>query len=47
MLDKAKKTIALYNELTAQISSPEVLNNHLKLADLSKSLESCLFIPPK
>jgi len=36
MLDKAKKTIALYNELTAQISSPEVLNNHLKLADLSK-----------
>ncbi len=36
MLDKAKKTISIYDDLTSQISSPEVLNNHLKLAELSK-----------
>ena len=36
MLDKAKKIITQYDELTSQISSPEILNDHLKLADLSK-----------
>tara|TARA_Y100000768_G_scaffold255415_1_gene194123 strand:- start:2437 stop:3498 length:1062 start_codon:yes stop_codon:yes gene_type:complete len=36
MIDKAKKTISIYEELTSKISSPEILNDHLKLADLSK-----------
>ena len=36
MIDKAKKTISIYDELTSKISSPEILNDHLKLADLSK-----------
>ena len=36
MLDKARKIITQYDELTSQISSPEILNDHLKLADLSK-----------
>ena len=36
MLDKARKIITQYDELTSQISSPEILNDHLKLAELSK-----------
>ena len=36
MLEKVKKTIDEYNDLTSQVSSPEILNDHLKLADLSK-----------
>ena len=36
MLEKVKKTIDEYDDLTSQVSSPEILNDHLKLADLSK-----------
>ena len=36
MLEKVNKTIDEYNDLTSQVSSPEIINDHLKLADLSK-----------
>ena len=36
MLDKAQKIIDRYNNLSRDISSPEIINNHSKLAQLAK-----------
>ena len=36
MLEKAQKIVNKYNELSEQISSPDIINNHTKLAALAK-----------
>ena len=36
MLDKAKQIIDKYNDLSKDIASPEIINNHTKLAQLAK-----------
>jgi|TARA_Y100000996_G_scaffold190252_1_gene148713 peptide chain release factor 1 len=36
MLEKAQKIVTQYNELSDQISNPEIINNHTKLASLAK-----------
>ncbi len=36
MLEKAKKIIDKYDNLSEKISSPEIINNHTKLAQLAK-----------
>ena len=36
MLEKAKHIITKYNDLSKDIASPEIINNHTKLAQLAK-----------
>ena len=36
MLEKAQKIVTQYNKLSDQISNPEIINNHTKLASLAK-----------
>ena len=36
MLGKAQKIVEQYNELSNQISSPDIINDHNKLAKLAK-----------
>ena len=37
MLGQAQKIVEQYNELSSQISNPDIINNHNKLAKLAKA----------